>query len=1336
MPHLVTVKKGFAHVINSPLSRGRRASTPRSLFAAVITVCMLLQTSVLGIQKQGTRVSPNVPGLTSTIFINEIHYDNTGTDADEGVEIAGPAGTSLTGWSLVPYNGNGGASYTPGATLSGTIPSQQGGYGTIFFPIAGLQNGSPDGIALVNGTTLVQFLCYEGTFTATNGPASGQLCTDIGVAEAGTEALGLTLQLQGSGTTYGNFTWAGPIAHTRNLPNTNQTFNGGPPVDNPPTVQSTTPADNAVNVAENTNISVTFNEPVTATASSFTISCSTSGSHPFTLSGGTTTYTLDPTTNFTPGEVCTVTVVAAQVTDQDGTPNNMAADFVFDFTIINVAPTSIHTIQGSGTASPLAGQVVSTSGIVTLLRTGANTGAGAANSFFMQEPNADADPNTSEGILVFTSSVPTVAVGDSVTVVGTVVEFNGMTEISPVTNVSVNSTGNGLPTPVTLTTTILDPTALPTQPQLEKYEGMRLGATSLKTVVPNDNFYDVDTVLENVPRPFREPGIEISNTVPPDPTTGVPDCCIPRWDENPERLKIDTNGRAGAANVGYTSNVIFTGVVGPLDFAFGEYRLVIEATPNASANMSAVPVPVPASNEFTVAGYNIENFTAGNTTQKLKASRAIRDVMRFPDVIGHIEILDLATLQSLATQVNNDAVAAGQPNPNYVAYLIPAGGTQNVGFLVKSSRVTVNTVTQERAAETFVNPVNGQTETLHDRPPLVLNANVEPAGANLNVIVVVNHLRSFIDIELVTGEGIRVREKRKKQAESLAGLLQELQTNNPTTPVISVGDYNAFQFSSGYDDSISVIKGNPTPDDQIVVDQSPDLVNPNYVNLIDEVPAEQRYSFIFEGTPQVLDHVIVNSIARSRYTRIAIAHSNSDFPENPPSLYASNTTRPERSSDHDMPVAYFNLNGPGLQGQVLISELRFRGPVPSQSPAPVSGENNEFIELYNNTDSPITVASTDGSAGWSVATDSDSFAALNPNAPAAVTSLFIIPNGTVIPARGHYLAANSVGYDLNSYAAPDISYSQNVPDDAGVALFSTSVVANYNDNSRIDSAGVVTSNIVTGPATSNPLFYEGTGLPQFAFDNEYSYVRKLNSGLPADTDDNASDFMIVSTNPAAGGGGARLGAPGPENLASPIQLNGRIKSVLLDVMCGGTGTATASLIPGAPADGTPVSGCQNRARDLVAQPQNNSNSGTLFIRRRFINTTAQPVSQLRFRVVDITTTNGISVPAGTADLRLLSSGDVTITTTNSQMVSVKGLTLEQPPSQPNGGGFNSTVALVTITTGTPLAPGASVAVQFRLGVQQSGTFRFFVNVEAGLSVPAASPNKVTNRSNASRGDKL
>ena len=130
---------------------------------------------------------------------------------------------------------------------------------------------------------------------------------------------------------------------------------------------------------------------------------------------------------------------------------------------------------------------------------------------------------------------------------------------------------------------------------------------------------------------------------------------------------------------------------------------------------------------------------------------------------------------------------------------------------------------------------------------------------------------------------------------------------NPTTPILSIGDYNAYQFNDGYTDPVSVVKGTPTADDEMVVDASPDLVNPNFINLTDTLPADQRYSFIFEGTPQAIDHFIINTVANSFLQRYHIARNNTDFPEVPGSLFANNATRPERNSDHDMPVGYFKF---------------------------------------------------------------------------------------------------------------------------------------------------------------------------------------------------------------------------------------------------------------------------------------------------------------------------------------------------------------------------------------------------------------------------------------------
>ena len=174
----------------------------------------------------------------ASVFINEIHYDNAGADTGEAIEIAGPAGTNLTGWSVILYNGNGGAQYGT-TSLMGTIADQQNGFGTLSFNQPGLQNGAPDGLALVDsGNSVIQFLSYEGFFTAVGGPADGLMSTDIGVAESSSTPIGHSLQLIGMGTDSSDFTWASPMTDTFGAVNTGQTFTGGgqQPVPEPSTI--------------------------------------------------------------------------------------------------------------------------------------------------------------------------------------------------------------------------------------------------------------------------------------------------------------------------------------------------------------------------------------------------------------------------------------------------------------------------------------------------------------------------------------------------------------------------------------------------------------------------------------------------------------------------------------------------------------------------------------------------------------------------------------------------------------------------------------------------------------------------------------------------------------------------------------------------------------------------------------------------------------------------------------------------------------------------------------------------------------------------------------------
>ncbi len=189
-------------------------------------ICLAMVVVSLGVT--GTAVKAQ-----TTVFINEIHYDNASTDVGEAVEVAGAAGTNLTGWSLVFYNGSNGTVYRTQA-LSGTLLDQDNGFGTLAFtfPVNGIQNGSPDGLALVDSSgTVIQFLCYEGSFTASGGLADGLTCDDIGVSEPSDTPVGHSLQLSGTGTVYEDFSWNSPAAASFGSVNSGQTFGAPPPPD-------------------------------------------------------------------------------------------------------------------------------------------------------------------------------------------------------------------------------------------------------------------------------------------------------------------------------------------------------------------------------------------------------------------------------------------------------------------------------------------------------------------------------------------------------------------------------------------------------------------------------------------------------------------------------------------------------------------------------------------------------------------------------------------------------------------------------------------------------------------------------------------------------------------------------------------------------------------------------------------------------------------------------------------------------------------------------------------------------------------------------------------------
>ncbi|HEX8354926.1 MAG TPA: lamin tail domain-containing protein [Pyrinomonadaceae bacterium] len=430
---------------------------------------------------------------------------------------------------------------------------------------------------------------------------------------------------------------------------------------------------------------------------------------------------------------------------------------------------------------------------------------------------------------------------------------------------------------------------------------------------------------------------------------------------------------------------------------------------------------------------------------------------------------------------------------------------------------------------------------------------------------------------------------------------------------------------------------------------------------------------------------------------------------------------------------------------LVISEFRLRGP---------GGAGDEFVEIYNDSDSDVTVNSLDGSAGFSLAA-SDGVAR------------FTIPNGTVIRARGHYLGVNTTGYTLGGYpastgpssggggdaaAAPartsrptpagvggrklqsrpaptrvlrqprvsddasvqdpapgpsatasgDATYTTDIADNAGIALFNTANPPDFTPARRLDAVG--------STAEANTLYKEGAGYPAlggaaYFAGIDYSFYRdECGKGgsvvalgacprsTPQDTGVNEADFIFVDTDGSSVGAGRRLGAPGPENSTSPIQRNA--------LMPGGR------IFPCVAGSASP-----NRVRAFTNDPANNSPLGTLSIRIRVTNNTGANVTRLRFRIIDLTT---FPAPPDFADLRARTSSLVVESNPCSSVIpltTINGTTLEEPPAQPGGGGFNSTLSAGTVTLASPLPPGANYDFQLLFGVQQTGRFKAYVNVE-------------------------
>lgn len=274
------------------------------------------------------------------VFINELHYDDStpAGDVGEAIEVVATAGEDLSGYRLYLYNGSNpsaAAVYANNAIPAGTAAGcGKATLATVTYPSNGIQNGSNDGIALVDANgKVVQFISYEGTITAAGGPAAGLTSQNIPVSESNSTAPATSLQLTGSGSQYTHFTWAESAGQTFGACNNGQTFSGtgGSGPNTPPSVSATTPEQGASTFPSAADLSVTFSETVNLASGAFVLSCGQSGTVPLTYASSGSRFTLSTNTALIAGEACRFDIRATRVSDAQGA--HPAADTRIAFTV-------------------------------------------------------------------------------------------------------------------------------------------------------------------------------------------------------------------------------------------------------------------------------------------------------------------------------------------------------------------------------------------------------------------------------------------------------------------------------------------------------------------------------------------------------------------------------------------------------------------------------------------------------------------------------------------------------------------------------------------------------------------------------------------------------------------------------------------------------------------------------------------------------------------------------------------------------------------------------------------------------------------------------------------
>lgn len=854
------------------------------------------------------------------LVINEIDYDQPSTDTAEFVEILNrdTVSVDLASYSVQMINGNGGGAVQYRLFALPSVSLAPGDYFVLCANNATvancdmdvtpdtdlIQNGAPDAVALLFNGTIIDTVSYEGDTGAPYTEGSG-----VGLVDTASGTMSISRCLDGTDTNVNNVDFSERLSTPGSL--------NACVTDIPPTVSSTNPADNATGISVSGNIDINFSEDVTTSGSWFTISCTSSGAHTATVTGGPQAFTLDPDSDFTFSEVCTVTVVAANVADQDGIADNMAADYIFDFTtsaqpfgVCGDPATFIHEVQGSGAISPINGATgVILEGIVV----GDYQAAGQFGGFHLQEEdaNADADPATSEGIFVFNTSFA-VNSGDLVRLRGTITEFNSsgafLTEAVNLTDLVVCSTGNSV-TPTVINLPVADLS------DWERYEGMLITIPQDLTVTETFTLARFGEAALSVggrlinPTSVTNPGSD-ANTL-----QNLNDRSRILLDDGNNQQNIDpTNYPSGGLSAINTlrSGDTVNGLTGVLEQRFGVYRVQPVGAVTFNSDNPRPTEPEDVGGRLHIAAINVLNYfnTIDNGTpicgpaadqdcrgadssfefdrQREKIVNAILGLDA--DVIGLMEIENnpSASVQDLVDGLN----AASAPG-TYAFIDTGTIGTDAIKVALLYRPATVTPVGAYAILDSTVDPTF--IDTLN-RPVLAQTFEENLTGERFTVAV--NHLKSkgsacSGDPDTGDGQG-NCNITRLNAAIAQANWLASDPTNSGDPDFIIIGDLNSY----AKEDPIAALESS------------------GFTNLISAFVGADAYSYVFQGQSGYLDHALATSTLTGQVTGVTEWHINADEPialdYNVEFKFANHintlySTEPFRSSDHDPLLVGLNL---------------------------------------------------------------------------------------------------------------------------------------------------------------------------------------------------------------------------------------------------------------------------------------------------------------------------------------------------------------------------------------------------------------------------------------------